>query len=1154
MSETGSGREPLDQLAEEFAQRCRRGERPSLTEYAQRYPELADEIRELFPALVEMEELRPEQTTGAGIDLVAGSSIPRQLGDYRILREVGRGGMGIVYEAVQESLGRHVALKVLPLHSLLQPTCRERFHREAHAAARLHHTNIVPVFAVGEHEGLLYYSMQYIHGQGLDIVLQEVKRLRVRTASSPPGESTNASVLATSAAQGLLTGQFFAADTQVAQPRAASRLAQVQNQSGNTSVLPDVSSELGAGSDARYYQSVARVGAQVASALAYAHRQGVLHRDIKPSNLLLDTQGTVWITDFGLAKEAGADDLTGTGDVVGTLRYVAPERFRGQNDPRSDIYSLGLTLYELLALRPAFAATERAQLMEQILHHEPTRPRLVDGRIPRDLELISLKALARNPEDRYATAQELGDDLNRFLLNEPIRARRPTLWQRLRKWAWRHQGVVVSLAGSALVLLVGTIVALAVSNAAITQEREETKKALQAKDEALSSEKEALWAKGQALEREQQLSYFYRIGLADHAWSNGNIARVEELLDDCPTRLRHFEWYYLKRLCHADLLTLRLEGPTAPASVAFSPDSSRVAAIGKERVVIWDLRTGQETVRCAHPGSIDCLAWSPDGLKLASGGRDRTIRLWDSRSGALLGTIEGKVRQFMAVAFSPDGRYLAFRDHANIRVWELAVAQEVCHIADHLQVGLAFSPDSRWLASGTTQGVKVWEAKTGRTVCTFPQTGSHVQSLAFSPDGRWLASGHGDAAVRLWSVQSGRQESLWVVHQSSVTSVTFSPDCKRLASGSNDRTVRSWDVETGANQLTFRGHTTTVESVAFSPDGKRLASAGFDRTVKVWDATSHQEGRALWWARDALLSPDGRHLLVVPDLATLKLFDAFTCTERCALTERRTLKAGACLDPRFSSDGRFFAAVCDSECVKVWDVRTCQEVATGVVEILGRFDLSADGQRLVTLMANRKGYRVLDVPTERELFTLTDPAFNDPRGRLLVDLPRFSPDGERLAWRPTRSTLSLVDAHSGEELRRLEDPALAAGNPHILFSLDGRLLAAARQDDTVGLWETATGREVATGGHKGTPLAFSPDGKRLLVQGEAGSFRALRLWDTATGTEILELRDCPGLAQAAFLRDGQGLIGRCWDGSVRFWDATPPGEQPPWAAPIVKGP
>jgi WD40 repeat protein/serine/threonine protein kinase len=1141
MSDTGPGREPLEQLAEEFANRCRHGERPTLTEYAQRYPELAEEIRELFPALLEMEELRPEPAQAAASDLLAGGSIPRQLGDYRILREVARGGMGIVYEAVQESLGRHVALKVLPLHTLLKPACLERFHREAHAAARLHHTNIVPVFAVGEHEGLHYYSMQFIHGQGLDSVLQEVKRLRDRNAPSPAGEATNPSALATSAAQGLLTGRFLAVDTQVGQPEA-------KDSSGNTSVVPDVSSELGAESDLRYYQSVARLGIQVAGALAYAHRQGVLHRDIKPSNLLLDTQGTVWITDFGLAKEAGSDDLTGTGDVPGTLRYVAPERFRGLNDPRSDIYSLGLTLYELLTLRPAFAATERAELIEQILHGEPSRPRLVDSRIPRDLELIVLKALARNPEDRYATAQELADDLNRFLLNEPIRARRPTVLQRLRKWAWRHQGVVVSLAGSALVLLVGTIVALATSNAVITHEQEVTKKALQAEQAALSAEKDAVLAKEQALEREQQLSYFYRIGLADHAWSNGNIARAEELLDDCPARLRHFEWYYLKRLCHADLLTLRLEGqPTGPASVAFSPDSSHLAAIGKERVVVWDLRIGRETVRCAHPGEIDCLAWSPDGLQLAGGGRDRTIRLWDSRSGVLLGTIEGKVPRVLALAFSTDGRYLAYKDHANIRVWELAAAQEVCHIADVLEAGLTFSPDSRWLASGTSQGVKVWDAQTGRTVCTFPQTHSHVHSAAFSPDGRWLASGHTDAAVRVWSVQSGRQEYLWKMHQSFVTSVTFSPDSKRLASGSVDRTVRSWDVQTGANQLTFRGHVTGVGSVAFSPDGKRLASAGFDKTVKVWDATSHQEGRALWWARHWLLSPDGRHLLVGPDRWTLKLFDAFTCTERCALPR------GTYQRPRFSSDGRFFAAVCDSGCLKVWDVRTCQEISTGVHEISG-FELGADGQRLVTLTADRKGYRVLDVPTGRELFTLTDPAFNNPNGRHLVDLPRFSPDGERLAWRPTGSTLSIVDAHSGEELRRLEDPALAAGNRHILFSLDGLLLAAARQDDTVGLWETATGREVATGGRKGTPLAFSPDGKRLLVHGEAGAPRSLRLWDTATGTEILELRDCPGLDQAAFVRDGRGLIGRCWDGSVRLWDATPPGEQPAWTAPVVKGP
>jgi eukaryotic-like serine/threonine-protein kinase len=431
-------RNPIDQLAEQFAQRLRRGEHPTLTEYAQQYPELADEIRELFPALVMMEQLKPTSADALG----AAVAWPERIGDYRLLREIGRGGMGVVYEAEQISLGRHVALKVFPADKRTDPTYLERFRREAKAAARLQNPNIVPVFGVGEIEGVHYYAMQFIRGEGLDKILHDVRRLRDGPKEHKSGEDTAQPVSSESAAGSLLTGRFEQSPGEEATTAYAAE-----------PTPPSSGTLSGAESEAEYCRSVARVGLQVAEALAYAHKQGILHRDIKPSNLLLDRQGTVWVTDFGLAKAEDADELTRTGDFVGTLRYMAPERFEGASLPQSDVYALGVTLYEMLTLRPAFGEGNRARLIQRILHEDPPAPRRLDSRIPRDLETVVLKAIAHDPGRRYATAEDLADDLGRFLADRPVRARRSWLPERMWRWCRRNPAVASLIALSAGLLL-----------------------------------------------------------------------------------------------------------------------------------------------------------------------------------------------------------------------------------------------------------------------------------------------------------------------------------------------------------------------------------------------------------------------------------------------------------------------------------------------------------------------------------------------------------------------------------------------------------------------------------------------------------------------------------------------------------------------------
>lgn len=429
MNDKPADEDPLDALAEEFLARQRRGESPSVQQYASSNPDLAEEILELFPAMAAMERLkaRGERTSDGSASL--GPVKLERLGDFRIIREVGRGGMGIVFEAEQESLGRRVALKVLPRQALLERRHLARFKREARLASRLHHTNIVQVYGVGDEDGFHYYVMQFVHGVGLDKI---VGRLSSGADSGSSGQG--------------------AEDLVCDDDGPNAELLQVIWES----LVGASESPL---SDAAYYRRVAGIGVQAAEALSYAHEQGTLHRDVKPANVLMDDQGVAWVTDFGLARAMHAPDVTQPGDLTGTLRYLAPERLRGQVDVRGDVYGLGLTLYELITGRRAYDAPDRSALIREISETSPPAPRRINCSVPRDLETVVLKAIAREPEKRYASAGELADDLRRFIEDRPILARRVGPGERLWRWCRRNRAVAALSAATLLLVMAVAVVA-----------------------------------------------------------------------------------------------------------------------------------------------------------------------------------------------------------------------------------------------------------------------------------------------------------------------------------------------------------------------------------------------------------------------------------------------------------------------------------------------------------------------------------------------------------------------------------------------------------------------------------------------------------------------------------------------------------------------
>ncbi len=457
----------LARALEEYRGLLEAGAAPERSAFLARHPDLAEALAECLSGLEFVHAVAPAVSgaaaeAAAAADAGAGMGPCAPLGDFRILREVGRGGMGVVYEAEQLSLGRRVALKVLPFASTLDPRQLQRFHNEARAAAGLHHTNIVPVYAVGSERGVHYYAMQFIEGRTLAEVVAQLR-------GGPP-------------APGPTVDEAPAPECSRLAPR-----GDVRSRSERTTIAAAQATSA-APRDAAYYRRVAGWGIQAAEALDCAHALGVVHRDVKPANLLVDAAGRLWVTDFGLAQVQSDARLTMTGDLVGTLRYMSPEQALAKRvvvDHRTDLYSLGATLYELLTLEPAFAGSDRQELLRQIAFEEPKAPRRLNRAIPAELETIVLKALEKNPAERYATAQELADDLRRFQEDRPIRARRASVVQRLRKLARRHRPAVRAAAVCLLVSLValGGSVGWAL-NDRVARQREAESKVLEALEAA----------------------------------------------------------------------------------------------------------------------------------------------------------------------------------------------------------------------------------------------------------------------------------------------------------------------------------------------------------------------------------------------------------------------------------------------------------------------------------------------------------------------------------------------------------------------------------------------------------------------------------------------------------------------------------------------
>jgi WD40 repeat protein/serine/threonine protein kinase len=988
---------------------------------------------------------------GSAAEPVESSAAEEPAPRYTVIRLQGEGGVGQVWLVHDADLGRDVALKELRSERMCNRPLAARFLREARITAQLQHPGIVPVYDLapgrfkpdGRWAEPPFYTMRFVQGRTLSEAARTFHEKRAAGTAGPLDQAA------------LLNAFVRVCDT-----------------------------------------------------VAYAHSRFVIHRDLKSENVALGDFGEVMVLDWGFAKFLGeSEENTGlmadptphgpanqtvAGQILGTPAYMAPEQAAGRPelvDCRTDVYGLGAILYEILTGRPPFVGTDAQEVLRQVREEEPPPPQKVCSDVPRPLAAVCRKALARDPAARYASATDLGREIQRWLADEPVLAHPEPAMRRLQRWARRNKTLVAAVAA----LVFTCLTALGLGTYLL--ERQQTRAAAEQSTRA-SAAREVL---------ETQL-YYHRIALAERERAANNPSRATQLLADCPERQRGWEWYCLNRLCYADPLTLR--GHTAAVSaIAFSPDGNHLVSAGHDRTArIWDTRTGAPIrTLTGHDDVVYGVSYSPDGDRIASGSWDRTVKVWDATTGKVILVCRGHDEVITRVAFSPDGRLLASLSSEAVWVWDArtgAPIRTLGPVGGRNRYGLAFSPDSRFVAVTTDDPqVVIWEVETGKEMQVFHGHTSAVKNVAFSPDGRLVASGAGDIArsqpgeVKVWLAESGQEVFSLHGHTDPIYGVAFSPNGKRLVSASQDHTVKIWDSRTGQETLTIHAHADTVRAVVFSPDGQRLATACVDGEIKIWDATPLE-------------------------------------TEKPAHHYRTLVGHGATVfSVAFFPDGRRLAALSDNETIRTWDVNAGHELEyrrLAVEPQIYALALSPDAHLLAT--ATTDGIVWLIDPTtgerKRELR-------GHPHGP--VKSLAFSPDGRHLAMSSWVRAVWVFDVTTGDVIRTLSghDDAVIG----VAYSPDGRLIASASYDQTVRIWDAETGEMRYTLlGHTSRvfSVAFSPKGDLLASASDDGT---IRLWNPKTGTLIRTVpAHASGVYGLAFSPNGKHLASASNDWTVKLWN------------------
>jgi len=983
------------------------------------------------------------------------SQMQRSFGPYEIVAELGRGGMGVVFEARQERPARSVALKVVRV-GLGGRGAVERFLHEIEVLGRLRHPGIAQIYAADVHEGVPYYAMELI-----------ADAMPITTYCEAAGLSNQARM---------------------------------------------------------------ELVALACDAVQHGHDRGVIHRDIKPSNVVVDGDGVPKVIDFGVARASdggGREAYTATGHIVGTVRYMSPEQrtVDGDVDVRSDVYSLGLVLYEVLVGRYPFElrGSTPLALVKELESVDVALPSGVVPQLRGDPETILLRALARDPDRRYASARALAEDLRRCIRGEPIEARRDELSYLLRKALARHKlPVVASLAAAALLVGGGLLWVR-------TLEAERTARAI---DRA-----EAAELRAEQADELRKSSYVLRIALASKAYSERNLGRMRMLLAQCPEPLRGWEWRRLSWLSDRSAAKVSAHAGTIEV-VAFDSTGERLASAGADGAVhLWRLGADGSLTRTGTLRSggkhLFALAWTPDGNSIATGGETPAVDVVDATTGALEHSFS--VPEYVrGLAVSPDGtRLAAAGDDDVFRVWNLESKLPVATLeAGDQAMAVAFAGNGDLLTGSADERLRRWDLESGRPRWDIHVVEDAVETLALSPDGRRIALGGWDPKIVVVDAETGETQARLSGHTDGVREVQWSPSGDAVISAGWDDVVRVWDVASESQTLALRGHESNVEALAVAPDGRHIVSGADDRKLRVWDLERGQDHRVLPGqgakVHALAFSPDGTRIVTgggphhedAAEAGSLRVWDVASGQTLRAVPDLEQGIMAVAIDPR----GQLVAAGGRSGRIRVEVLESGTKPRVlpghdGIVTAVAWRDESLlstgrDGvlvQWDVEALAAEHRLRLPSVPMsvaivdDAVIIGLADGTLRLWRdGDVTTELGKpaedeiraLAPIGtDRVVVAAADGTLAVVDARTGAVAWSVD--TYDGGLSSVAVNASGDRIAVGDTEFNVRLFDAARGDELMLVGRHDSfvsGVAFSPDGERLA---SAGFDRVVRLWETS---------------------------------------------------------